>query len=300
MIDVCLAGTGGMMPLKNRWLTCLWAEYQGKALLIDCGEGTQIALAQSGLKLSRLDTIFLTHIHADHIAGLPGLLLSLGNYGKTDVLKIYGPEGVIRAVENLCYICPFLPFGIEVSELRTNEVTQLCRNDITVSFLPLKHRIPCLGYSFTLKRKPVFNPAKAAALNIPQKLWSILHSGENIELDGRTITPAMVIDEERRPLKLTYMTDSVYCDKMIPFAEGSDLLVCEGMYGDDDNIEKMTEKYHMVFSDSARIASAANVKELWLTHYSPALVKPEDYEQSVREIFPNTVISKDGQKTVLK
>ena len=96
------------------------------------------------------------------------------------------------------------------------------------------------------------------------------------------------------------MTDSVYCDKMIPFAEGSDLLVCEGMYGDDDSIEKMTEKFHMVFSDSARIAAAANVKELWLTHYSPALVNPEDYEQSVRKIFPNTVISKDGQKTVLK
>ena len=300
MIDVCLAGTGGMMPLKNRWLTCLWAEYQGKAVLIDCGEGTQIALAESGLKMSKLDAIFLTHIHADHIAGLPGLLLSLGNCGKADTLNIYGPEGVIKAVESLCYVCPFLPFGIEVSELRTDEITKLTRDDITVTFLPLQHRIPCLGYSFTLKRKPVFNPDKATELEIPQKLWNRLHSGENVELDGRTITPDMVTDEERKPLKLTYITDSVYCGKMIPFAENSDLLICEGMYGDDDNIEKMTEKCHMVFSDSARIAAAANVKELWLTHYSPALANPEDYAESVRSIFPNTVISRDGQKTTLK
>lgn len=300
MIDVCLAGTGGMLPLPDRWLTCFWLEYNGKAALIDCGEGTQISLAAHGRKLSRLNMLLITHTHADHISGLPGLLLSLGNYGKTSPLKIYGPEGIREVIASLCCICPVLPFPIEVTALSAAEMSRFLWNDMTIEALPLRHGIHCLGYAFTLRRKPVFNPQKAKALGIDVKLWSTLHTGQSITVSGTEITPGMVTDGMRAPLRITYMTDSLYFDGMVDFAADSDLLVCEGMYGDDAYLPKMQEKGHMVFSQSAALAARANVKRLWLTHYSPALIAPMDYREQVQAIFPDTVISRDGETMVLK
>ena len=300
MINVTLIGTGGMLPLPDRWLTSLWVEYNGNACLIDCGEGTQIAITQHKLKLSHLDTILITHTHADHVSGLAGLLLSLGNCGKTDTLKIYGYTGISDTIRQLRCICPVLPFELEIHELPLDGINSFEWNEMKISSIPLDHNIDCLGYSFTLCRKPVFAPEKAKSLGIDVKFWKTLHSGNTVTIDGKTFTPDMVTAEKRSDIKITYITDTRYFDGLVDFAENSDLLICEGMYGDDEYIEKMHEKGHMVFSQSAKLAEKSGSKRLWLTHYSPALTNPMDYEEFMKKLFPETTISTDGESTILK
>lgn len=289
-----------MLPLPDRWLSSMWLEYNGKACLIDCGEGTQISINQRKLKLSHLDILLITHTHADHISGLPGLLLSLGNSGKTDTLKIYGVSGIKNTIQNLMCISPFLPFPVEIYELSEKEISSIEWNEIEITAFPLDHNISCLGYSFLLKRKAVFAPHKAKDLGIDIKYWKLLHSGESVTIGDKVITSDMVTLGQREPIKVTYISDTRYFPQLAEFAYNSDLLVCEGMYGDDEYIEKMNEKGHMVFSQSAKIAVDSNSKALWLTHYSPALTDPDEYKEFVRRIFPRTTISKDGQYILLK
>jgi ribonuclease Z len=298
MLDVCLPGTSGMIPLPERWLSCCWLECQGKALLIDCGEGTQIALKEAGCKISRLELLLITHFHADHIAGLPGFLLTLGNHGKKTPLTIIGPRGLKTVVSALMIIAPALPYQVELIEI--NGEGYLEDEDLVMAYLPLEHAIPCFGYRVSLTRKPVFNPQKAEQLGVPKQLYKTLHSGKKVRLDdGRRIEPEMVLDGAREPISVCYITDSVPIDTMVEFARGADLLICEGMYGDEDMHDKMEEKGHMVFSDSARIALKAGVKALWLTHFSPAMKDPEAYIESAAAIFPNTTVGYDGMKTTL-
>ena len=160
MLTVCLPGTGGMLPLPDRWLTCCWMEYQGGALLIDCGEGTpQVALRKAGCKLSHLETILITHFHTDHVMGLPGLLLSLGNTGRTEPLRIAGPPGLHGVLSSLLVVAP-LPFPIHVAELLPRDVLSGWAG-LTMTCRALDHRVPCYGWRVEVARKPVFNPVKA-------------------------------------------------------------------------------------------------------------------------------------------
>lgn len=300
MLDVCLPGTGGMMPLPERWLSCCWLEYQGKALLIDCGEGTQIALKEAGCKLSRVEFLLVTHYHADHISGLPGFLLTLGNYGRKTPLTILGPKGLQAVVAALTVIAPALPFQIKLVELDSSAPGTYEAEELTISYLPLEHGIPCLGYRVWLNRKPVFNPEKADSLNIPKTMYKLLHAGKSVQLeDGRIIEPEMVLDGERAPISVCYITDTVPTEGMGAFAQGAELLICEGMHGDEELMEKAAEKGHMIFSAAARLAESAGVRRLWLTHFSPAMKEPRGYLCNAAAAFAHTSVGYDGIRTTL-
>lgn len=299
MLTVCLPGTGGMMPLENRWLTCCWIEDSGKAILIDCGEGTQIALKKAGCRLSRLEMLLFTHFHADHIAGLPGLLLTLGNCGKNTPLTIYGPKGVNEVVRSLMVIAPVLPYQVIIKEISGSEEV-FCWENLCFSCLSLSHGVPCVGYRIRQSRKPYFNPQKAKALGIDPKLFGKLHSGESVILeDGQKILPEQVLDGARDPISVCYCTDTLPLPEIAQFAQDTDLLIAEGMYGDDMMREKVKEKGHMLFSDAAHLAKEAKASKLWLTHFSPALEQPEEYIEQIQSIFPGAAAGKDGMTITL-
>lgn len=298
MIDVCLLGTGGMMPLPYRALTSLMLRYNGMNVLVDCGEGTQVSIKQQGWSFKPIDVICFTHFHADHISGLPGLLLTLGNAERTEPITMIGPKRLEKVVNALRMIAPELPFPIRYIELEEEEEC-FTFNGLKIKAFRVNHNITCYGYSFELERAGKFDVNKAKAADIPMQYWSRLQKGEIIETENGKYTPDMVLGPARKGIKLTYCTDSRPTRSIVNNALNSDLFICEGMYGEPEKEAKAREYKHMTFYEAAKMASEANVKEMWLTHYSPSLVHPGEYEKKVREIFPNTIVSKDRRTTTL-
>ena len=293
MLDICLLGTGGMMPLPYRWLTALMARFNGTSILIDCGEGTQIAMKEKGWSPKPIDIMCFTHYHADHISGLPGMLLTMGNAEKTSPLFIIGPKGLARVVNALRVVAPELPF--EINYLEITEAEQVFEFDgFRIEAFRVNHNVLCYGYNIVVSRKGKYKIDKALEMVLDRKYWSRLQKGEIIELPEGTYTPEMVLGEARKGLKVTYCTDSRPTEGIIKNAAGADLFICEGMYGEPDKKEKAKEYKHMTFYEAAHMAKQAEVAKLWLTHYSPSLTRPEDYKKEVQEIFPQTYIASDG------
>ena len=286
------------MPLPYRWLTALMMRYNGSSVLIDCGEGTQIAVKEKGWSFKPIDVICFTHFHGDHISGLPGLLLTMGNAERTEPLTLVGPKGLERVVNALRVIAPELPFPIEFIEL-TKAEEELELSGYHIKAFRVNHNVTCYGYSIEIKRAGKFNLEKAQSLNIPKNYWNRLQKGERIE-DGDTVyTPDMVMGAPRKGIKLVYCTDTRPTESIARNAKGADLFICEGMYGEKDKQVKAVTNKHMTFYEAARLAKEADVKEMWLTHYSPSLTRPEEYMDEVRKIFPRAVAGKDRKSAEL-
>lgn len=290
MLDVCLLGTGGMMPLPERALTSLYVRCNGKAVLIDCGEGTQIAIRQSGLRFKPIDAILITHFHADHISGLPGLLLTLGNEGRTEPVHMYGPVGLERVVGSLRVIVGELPFEIVYHELTAGQVTDFSCGELEAAAIPMDHGMPCFGYRLDLNRPGRFDPVRARERGVPVTLWSRLQKGQ--ALDG--FVPEDVLGEPRPGLRLVYATDSRPVPSLTELSANADLLVLEGMFGEPEKLGRAVEARHMLMQEAAAIAAEAGAKQLLLTHFSPANPEPEMFLEELRGIFPATVIGTDG------
>lgn len=281
------------MPLPYRKLTALMTRYNGSNLLIDCGEGTQVAIREKGWSVHDLDVICFTHYHADHISGLPGLLLTLGNADRTKPVHMIGPKGLERVVNALRTIAPELPFPIEYHEI-TEKEQDFEMNGYCIHAFRVNHNVTCYGYTLEIKRQGRFDVERARRQEIPQKFWSRLQKGEIIEDGDRVLTPEMVLGPQRKGIKLTYCTDTRPVPIIAECAKHADLFICEGMYGEDGKEAKAREYKHMTFQEAAHLAKEAQPKEMWLTHYSPSLIRPDDYMDKVREIFPRAKAARDG------
>lgn len=286
------------MPLPGRWLTSMMARYNGTSILIDCGEGTQIAMKEKGWSPKPIDVICFTHYHADHISGLPGMLLTMGNAERTEPLLLIGPKGLAKVVNSLRVIAPELPFEINCLEL-TEAAQTVTFDGFRIEAYRVNHNVICYGYSIVIDRIGRFDVSKAEKLNIPRNYWNRLQKGEIIETENGTFTPDMVLGEQRKGLKVAYCTDTRPTESIVQGAAGADLFICEGMYGEPEKLAKAKEYKHMTFYEAAKLAKQADVGELWLTHYSPSLIRPEEYMREVRKIFPNAVAAKDGRSVDL-
>ncbi len=299
MLDVCLLGTAGMMPQPNRWLTSLMTRFNGHSLLIDCGEGTQIAMKEAGLSANPIDIICFTHYHADHISGLPGLLLSMGNADRTEPVTMIGPKGLERVVNSLRIIAPELPFEIIFHEL-TEKEEQIELFGYKITAYKVMHNVTCYGYTIDIPRAGRFSVEAAKELGLPVQLWNPLQKGNTIEYEGKTFTPDMVMGPARKGIRVAYCTDTRPVPQIAENAKGADLFICEGMYAEPDKIAKAKQYKHMTFYEAARLAKDAQVAQLWLTHFSPSLVGAKSYMPKVKDIFPNSYLGEDGKAVTLE
>lgn len=298
MIDLLLLGTGGMMPMPNRWLSSMLVRCRGEITLFDCGEGTQIPWKTTGWGFRSVSAICLSHWHADHVAGLPGILHSLANSSRTELLSIYGPIGTERVVAGLRVIAPELPYDVDVHELEEGDQFAL-PGGLTGRVIAGAHRVPSLIYRVDVARGPRFDRDAAEALGVPMSAWSVLQRGERVTVGSRTIAPEQVLGPNRRGLAFGYMTDTRPVEAAPEFLNEVDLLVSEGTYGDSALLEKAIAHMHMTFAEAAAFARDSHARELWLTHFSPAMEHPEEYLANATAIFPRTTIGYTGLSKTL-
>ena len=299
MIDLLLLGNGSMQPLPDRWLSSLLIRCGSELILFDCGEGTQIVYRSFSWGFRKLSAICLSHFHADHVAGLPGMLFCLANAGRTEPVTIYGPRGTAEIVRGLCVIVPGLPFDLYVRELADGDQVEL-PGKLKGSVVEGQHRgVPVLAWRFDLARGPRFDRAAADALGLPQPMWGRLQAGETVTWNNRTYGPELVMGPARSGIAFGVITDTrplpIFSEQMA----GVDLLVAESTYLDPVDHEKAVDFAHMTLDEACAIATDAGAKQLLLTHFSAAYPQPLAYAEQARARFPNAEIGVSGWTTTL-
>ena len=300
MLEFCTLGTGGTLPIPERALSSLYVRVNGRSLLIDCGEGTQVGIRRLGWGFRCLDGMLLTHYHGDHCTGIAGLLLSLEKAGKDEPFHIWGPRGLKRVVEGLCVIVPQLSFPVMLHELPA-EGGDVEMIGLKIRAFPVDHGgIPCFGYRMVLERGAVFDPEKAKALNVPMKDWKRLQQGETVHVGLKRILPGDVTGAPRKGITLVFSTDTRPCETLEKNCADADLLILEGMYGTEDKMPQAQKNHHMLFREAAELARKTMPGGLLLTHFSTSLEDPEEYLPETRTIFERTWAAKDGETVVMR
>ena len=306
MLDVCLLGTAGTIPLPRRRLSATLVRVGGNLVLLDCGEGTQVALRERGWGLRHLKAILITHAHADHVLGLPGLLLSLGFSGKgtDEPLTVYGPPPLEDVLRGLLIVAPRLPYPLQVVTLSGGETFDLAGFEgVQASCTEGKHDVPCLAYSLSVPRAPRFDSERAEALGLPVTEWGQLQRGHGVRFGDRIVEPKEVLGPPRRGLRLVLVTDTVSTPSVVEFVraggEGADLLIAEGMYASEEDKPVRWESLHMTFSEAATLARDGGAGKLWLTHFGPSLEDPAAHLGRATAIFPATTLGQDGLTEML-
>ncbi len=298
MLDLCILGTGGTMPMPDRALSALYARVNGRALLIDCGEGTQVGVQKLGWGIQCIDANLISHFHADPVSSLPGMLLALTKAMRTEPLHIYGPAGLNQVVSGLRVIAPQLTFPVVLHELSGQ--TEFEAVGMTITAFPLDHGIPCLGWRLHLPRKAAFDLEKARALNVPLPMWKLLQRGETVEADGRVIHPEDVTGAPRQGITVLYATDTRPVDAIPDLGFRCDLMILEGMYGAEEKYPLAVKNRHMLFRESAGLARDAEAGRLLLTHFSTSIEAPAEFLENARDVFPDTDVAEDGMTITLQ
>lgn len=278
------------MPTKDRFLTSLYLQYKNKTFLIDCGEGCQIAIQNAGLSFFSIDVICITHFHGDHILGLPGLLMTMSLHQRKDPVTIIGPRGIRQVVET---ICRFSAITFPISYQEVYDWTCVFQEDgLRITGISLDHNVVCFGYKFEVERRPKFDKEMALALEIPVQYWKKLQNGEMVK-DGDTVWyPEDVTGEPRKGLSLVYATDTRPSQHLSDLIRDVDLFIGEAMYEDDTASAR--ERKHSTAMETVWMANQANVHELWLTHFSPSFINPNEVESRVQEVLANTTMGYNG------
>ena len=300
LVNLCLLGCGGSVPQPERNLTSLLLNIIGSKVLIDCGEGTQVSMKKLGWGFKDIDTICLTHYHLDHILGLPGLLHTIANSDRREDINIIGPTGLSKVMDSFKIFLNYLPFRLNLIESSGTKDSIFETEGFSISTLSLDHSVNCIGYSIYVNRKRKFDLEKAQENMVPRELWKDLQNEKSRLFDGKMYTPNMVLGEARKGIKISYITDTRPIDDIQSFVNESDLFICEGMYGDDDDINKAKDNKHMLFREAATLAKNSNVKELWLTHFSPSMEDESIYLDNAKKIFDNTKLGYDRVQKQLK
>ncbi|MBR4823239.1 MAG: ribonuclease Z [Spirochaetaceae bacterium] len=296
-LEAFVLGCGGMMPLPYRHLTSVLLRREGDLFLFDGGEGTQVSLRRLNLKWKKINAIFVSHTHADHVTGIPGILMLSAQVDRDEPLYIYGPPKIAEYIETSRKVLDmYINYPIIVKEITAPCVVHE-GDGFYIRAFPLQHTKTCVGYTLEeLQRPGEFNPEKARALNVPVgPLWSKLQSGESVlSADGKTVTPEQVMGAPRSGRKVSYVTDTLYLPSIAKEVQGSDLLFCEGMF-DSELEQTAAEKKHMTAAQAATIARDAKVKQMAMIHYSPRYTDKElkVLLDEAQKIFPETVLSKD-------
>jgi len=298
-LEVFVLGTGGMMPLPGRGLTSVLMRREGELFLFDCGEGTQIGLRRLNLRWKKITSIFISHTHADHVTGLPGIIMLSSQVDRDEPLYIYGPPKIREFIEAMRRTLDmFINYEIVVREVEGG-MTLVETEEYSIRTHALVHTKPCLAYGLVEKARPgIFFPDKATSLGVPRgPQWSQLQSGAPVTLpDGSVVQPSQVMGTERKGRKFCFATDTVSAPGLADFARGADLFICEGMFA-ADLAETAAEKKHLTAAQAARIALDADVKRLGLIHYSPRYSERElkTLVGEAREIFPESFLTRDLQ-----
>ena len=290
MLELCMLGTGGALPLPDRGLTACYLRVRGRGLLIDCGEGTQTAIRRLGWGFRCIDGMLITHYHGDHCGGLPGFLLSLGKAERREPFHIWGYTGLKAIVEGLRVVAPVLPFPVVLHEF-SGERVELSMIGLEITGFRLDHGVPCYGWRLELPRQGAFQPQRAKALGVPVRDWKRLQVGETVN----GVTPEQVMGPPRQGIRLLYATDTRPTPDIIRYGRGADLMILEGMYGDETKRAQAEKNRHMLFAEAATLAREAGAKRLLLTHYSNCIDDPQAYLPLAQAIFPATEAAMDGQ-----
>lgn len=295
MIRLTFLGTGAAVPSVERNVSALMLEREGEAFLFDCGEGTQRQMMRYAVGFTLAD-VFITHFHADHTLGIPGLLRTMGLQGRTAPLTLHGPPGARRALGELVALGMERPkFPVEIVELTPGDV--VTRDEFDIVAAPADHKGKCLGYALVEHdRLGRFDPDTARALGVPEgPLWGKIHRGEAVTLpDGRRVESAELVGPPRAGRRVALSGDTAPCAAITELARDADLLVHEATFGEDER-DRAAETRHATARQAAEVAREAGARRLVLTHVSPRYSReaPELLAEA-RAVFGETAVARDG------